>query len=204
MSNNKILFSTEFNNLPNFINYNSISSEVYEINTFYSIDDYDYSDKNYILYEDSTIYDFYNFILRYNLKQNLKNKHFIILKITNIEYLKTDIKNLLKKLIIKNISNTDATFKINNIKINLVMEYFKLLGYNIELLEQITSDIKIPIIICGGVGDYLDFEEGLKNPKIDAVAAANIFHYRDQSVYLAKKYLYDEGYNVRKPDLLDL
>ena len=39
---------------------------------------------------------------------------------------------------------------------------------------------------------------------IDAVAAANIFHYRDQSVYLAKKYLYDEGYDVRKPDLLDL
>ena len=78
------------------------------------------------------------------------------------------------------------------------------LGYDVELLDQITPDIKIPIIICGGVGDYLDFEEGLKNPKIDAVAAANIFHYRDQSVYLAKKYLYDEGYDVRKPDLLDL
>ena len=78
------------------------------------------------------------------------------------------------------------------------------LGYDTKLLEQITPDMKIPIIICGGVGDYLDFEEGLKNPKIDAVAAANIFHYRDQSVYLAKKYLYDEGYDVRKPDLLDL
>jgi len=78
------------------------------------------------------------------------------------------------------------------------------LGYDIELLDQITSDIKIPIIICGGVGDYSDFEEGFKNHKIDAVAAANIFHYRDQSVYLAKKYLYDQGYNVRKPDLLDL
>lgn len=78
------------------------------------------------------------------------------------------------------------------------------LGYDTELIEQITSEIKIPIIICGGVGDYFDFEEGLKNPKIDAVAAANIFHYRDQSVYLAKKYLYDEGYDVRKPDLLDL
>ena len=78
------------------------------------------------------------------------------------------------------------------------------LGYDIELLEQIPPDIKVPIIISGGVGDYLDFEEGLKNPKIDAVAAANIFHYRDQSVYLAKKYLYDEGYNVRRPDLLNL
>ncbi len=77
-------------------------------------------------------------------------------------------------------------------------------GYDSNLLEQISNEIKIPIIICGGVGDYLDFEEGLKHPKIDAVAAANIFHYRDQSVYLAKKYLYDEGYDVRKPDLLDL
>ena len=78
------------------------------------------------------------------------------------------------------------------------------LGYNTELLNEIYDEIKIPIIICGGVGDYTDFEEGLKNQKIDAVAAANIFHYRDQSVYLAKKYLYDEGYNVRKPDLLNI
>ncbi len=78
------------------------------------------------------------------------------------------------------------------------------LGYNTELFEQIPNEIKIPIIVCGGVGDYLDFEEGLINPKIDAVAAANIFHYRDQSVYLAKKHLYDEGYDVRKPDLLDI
>ena len=78
------------------------------------------------------------------------------------------------------------------------------LGYDIKLLEQIAPDIKIPIIICGGVGDYLDFEEGLNNPKIDAVAAANIFHYKDQSVYLAKKYLYNQGYCVRKPELLDI
>ena len=78
------------------------------------------------------------------------------------------------------------------------------LGYNTKLLNEISDEIKIPIIICGGVGDYTDFEEGLKNPKIDAVAAANVFHYRDQSVYLAKKYLYDQGYNVRKPDLLNI
>lgn len=78
------------------------------------------------------------------------------------------------------------------------------LGYDNKLIDQISNEIKIPIILCGGVGDYLDFEVGLKNPKIDAVAAANIFHYRDQSVYLAKKYLYDEGYNVRKPDLLEI
>ena len=37
----------------------------------------------------------------------------------------------------------------------------------------------------------------------DAVAAANIFQYRDQSVYLAKKFLYDFNFNVRRPHLIN-
>ena len=43
-----------------------------------------------------------------------------------------------------------------------------------------------------------------KKSDIDAVAAANIFHYNDQSVYLAKKFLYEKKINVRKPILLNL
>ncbi len=76
------------------------------------------------------------------------------------------------------------------------------LGYNKELIEQI-EDIKIPLIICGGVGDYSDFEFGLKNKNVDAVAAANIFHHRDQSVYFAKKHLFEEGYSVRMHDIFE-
>ena len=48
------------------------------------------------------------------------------------------------------------------------------------------------------------FQEALDETKTDAVAAANIFHYRDQSVYLAKKYLHENKSNIRKPDLLKL
>jgi cyclase len=36
------------------------------------------------------------------------------------------------------------------------------------------------------------------------VAAANIFHHTDQSVYHARKYLHDLGLNVRTPDLLSV
>ena len=78
------------------------------------------------------------------------------------------------------------------------------LGYDKELIDNINSDLNIPIIICGGVGDFTDFEEGLNSSKIDAVAAANIFHYKDQSVYLAKKFLHDEGFNVRRPEILKI
>ena len=37
------------------------------------------------------------------------------------------------------------------------------------------------------------FQEAFEKTNVDAVAAANIFHYRDQSVYLAKNYLFENN-----------
>jgi len=53
----------------------------------------------------------------------------------------------------------------------------------------------------GGAGQIEDFSEVLEQTDADAVAAANIFQYFDQSVYLVKKDLYEKGLNVRNPDL---
>ena len=75
-------------------------------------------------------------------------------------------------------------------------------GYDMDLISLVADSVKIPVIACGGVGEWSHFAEAFDNTKADAVAAANIFHYTDQSVYLAKKYLYDNGYNVRRPDLI--
>jgi imidazole glycerol-phosphate synthase subunit HisF len=75
-------------------------------------------------------------------------------------------------------------------------------GYDIDLVNQVANAVNIPVIACGGVSEWYHFSEGLEETKADAVAAANIFHYRDQSVFLAKKYLYDNGFSVRKPDLI--
>ena len=77
-------------------------------------------------------------------------------------------------------------------------------GYDIDLFNIICDKISIPIIACGGVGEWEHFKNALKKTKVDAVAAANIFHYRDQSVYLAKKYLFDAKMKIRKPDLLTI
>ncbi len=75
-------------------------------------------------------------------------------------------------------------------------------GYDMELIEQVSKAVKIPVIACGGVGEWQHFADALTLTQVDAVAAANIFHYTDQSVYLAKKYLYNLGLPVRLPDLL--
>lgn len=75
-------------------------------------------------------------------------------------------------------------------------------GYDLELLDQVARHVDIPVIACGGVGDWSHLAEALEQTHVDAVAAANIFHYSDQSVFLAKKYLHECGHNVRPPDLL--
>lgn len=71
-------------------------------------------------------------------------------------------------------------------------------GYDLELIEEVAEAVSIPVIALGGAGKWEHFEEGLKS-KASAVAAANIFNYSENSVYEAKKYLYDKGHNVRKP-----
>lgn len=77
-------------------------------------------------------------------------------------------------------------------------------GYDIETLQRVAESVNIPVIACGGVGEWAHMAECLDQTKVDAVAAANIFHYSDQSVYIAKKYLYDKGYAVRNPELLKI
>ena len=73
-------------------------------------------------------------------------------------------------------------------------------------LKQIPAAEYNPIeyIKTNIVGAQNIIEAALEKTKVDAVAAANIFHYKDQSVYLAKKYLYDKKIQVRKPDLLSI
>jgi cyclase len=76
------------------------------------------------------------------------------------------------------------------------------LGYDISFLKKISKEIYIPIICCGGAGKWEHFEEVAKKTNVDGIAAANIFHYKDQSVYLAKEFLCKKKLNFRKASLI--
>ncbi len=75
-------------------------------------------------------------------------------------------------------------------------------GYDITLLDRVATCVGIPVIGCGGAGQWEHFSEAFDKTGVDALAAANIFHHVDQSVYLAKKHLYENNHKVRPPDLL--
>lgn len=78
------------------------------------------------------------------------------------------------------------------------------MGYDIPLIRSVVKAVKIPVIACGGVGELHHFAQGIIEGGASAVAAANIFHYTENSVYRAKDYLYKMGIQVREPALVNL
>ncbi len=72
-------------------------------------------------------------------------------------------------------------------------------GFDIELINMVNNVVKIPLIACGGAGKWEDFENVFKKTNSNSVAAANIFHHSENSVYNLKKYLYEKKIPVRKP-----
>ena len=70
-------------------------------------------------------------------------------------------------------------------------------GYDIELMSQISSSVNIPIIASGGVGNLDHLVDGIKLGNASAVLAASIFHYGKYSIKQAKDYLDSKGIPVR-------
>ena len=69
-------------------------------------------------------------------------------------------------------------------------------GYDLDLIQAVASVTTIPVIACSGVGTYEDYVAGIK-AGASAVAAANIFHFKELSDRNAKKVMTRAGIGVR-------
>lgn len=69
-------------------------------------------------------------------------------------------------------------------------------GYDIESLQKVCARVNVPVIAFGGVFGWNHLVEGIK-AGASAVAAANQFHYTEQSTRKAKSYLAGAGIPVR-------
>ncbi len=70
-------------------------------------------------------------------------------------------------------------------------------GYDIDLLKKVTTNVKIPVIASGGVGNLDHFYDGITLGGASAVLAASIFHYGEYSIKEAKEYLNSKKVPVR-------
>lgn len=70
-------------------------------------------------------------------------------------------------------------------------------GFDIELIKRANEVTNVPIIASGGCGKIEDFLEVFKDGMADAALAASLFHYGEISIQEVKKYLKENGINVR-------
>lgn len=70
-------------------------------------------------------------------------------------------------------------------------------GYANDALARLSDELNIPIIASGGAGKMEHFRDTFIEGKADAALAASVFHFGEIKISELKRYLHDEGVNVR-------
>lgn len=70
-------------------------------------------------------------------------------------------------------------------------------GFALEALARLAEDVPVPIIASGGAGKKEHFRDVFTLGHADAALAASVFHFGEINIRELKKYLRNEGVNVR-------
>ncbi len=71
-------------------------------------------------------------------------------------------------------------------------------GFDLELINQVKSAVKIPVIASSGAGNPAHFEEVFSKTSTDAALGAGIFHRGEYTVKQVKEFLAEKGQLVRQ------
>ena len=70
-------------------------------------------------------------------------------------------------------------------------------GFDLELTRAMSDAVGIPVIASGGVGNLQHLVDGVTEGGADAVLAASIFHFQEYTIGEAKRYMQQNGIEVR-------
>jgi len=70
-------------------------------------------------------------------------------------------------------------------------------GYDNVLNRLISNAVSVPVLVCGGAGNWRHFVEGFNEGDASAVCTTNIYHFTETSINSAKAYMRDAGLTVR-------
>jgi cyclase len=70
-------------------------------------------------------------------------------------------------------------------------------GFNLPLTKAIVDSVNIPVIASGGVGNLQHLADGVLKAGADAVLAASIFHFNEYTVGEAKRFMQEQGIEIR-------
>jgi cyclase len=75
-------------------------------------------------------------------------------------------------------------------------------GFDIALVKAVSSEVSIPVIASGGMGKSEDVLAAVNDGYADAVAMADILHYRRANIADIRTVAKNAGLGVRRYELL--
>ena len=70
-------------------------------------------------------------------------------------------------------------------------------GFDVELMKAVTSEVNVPVIASGGMGKVDDMLDVVANGGVDAIAMADIIHYKRESIMTIRSAAKLAGFEVR-------
>lgn len=65
-------------------------------------------------------------------------------------------------------------------------------GYDIPIIQRVTSSVNIPVVACGGAGKLEDFTEAIRSGGASAVAGGSFFVYQGKHKAVLMSYPSEE------------
>jgi len=62
-------------------------------------------------------------------------------------------------------------------------------GYDLAMARQIADVVSVPVIVCGGAGNFVHLAEAFQQTAVSAAACASLFHFGDNNPIRARSYL---------------
>lgn len=143
--------------------------------------------KNNLIEKISKKYGSQSIIQSIDCKKNL-NKGYEVMCNSGNSILENDVINYGKKALKKG---------VGEILINSVDNDGSLLGYDLKLIKLVSKGLDCPILALGGAGNWTHILKLFSDTKISAACTQNIFHFTEESILSAKKYLKKNKINIR-------
>lgn len=66
-------------------------------------------------------------------------------------------------------------------------------GYDIPLLKRVAAAVRVPVIGCGGAGNYNHLKDAFLESRVSALACGSLFNFTDSNPIRAKAFLTNYG-----------
>jgi cyclase len=62
-------------------------------------------------------------------------------------------------------------------------------GYDLAIADKVAKAVAVPVIVCGGAGNFQHLADAFQKTAVSAAACASLFHFGDNNPIRARSYL---------------